>query len=118
MWIDGWRRDKEGPVFVPLTRSGRVAAERPLSAHQLWKIVRRRCAQSGLAPGVTTHDFRRYAVGQMLDRGVDLSTVARAIGHKRVETTIGYDRRPVERIRDAVELIDLPAVADLPERRE
>ena len=108
-WITGWRRHKAGPIFVPLTRSGRVAGERPLSAHQLWKVVRRRGLQAGLA-SVTPHDFRRYCVGQLLDHGVDLSTAAKVVGHRSVRTTQGYDRRPEERIRDATDLIELPAL--------
>lgn len=116
-WITIWRPSKEGPLFVPLTRGGRIAGERPLSAHQLWKMVKRRCAQAGLPATITPHDFRRYAVGQMLDHGIDLAIIKRAMGHKRIETTMGYDTRPTEQIRTAVEVIELPALAVTDRRR-
>jgi hypothetical protein len=39
--------------------------------------------------------------------------VARAVGHARVETTFRYDRRSQDRLREVVDSLNLPGLADL-----
>lgn len=104
-WIKLGRPKRQGPVFVPLTKSGRVTAERPLSAHQVWKILKARGCLAKVPARLSPHDLRHYAICQMIDAGVDLPTVKDAIGHRRIETTVGYDNRPTSRVRKAVNTI-------------
>ncbi len=105
-WI-GHRGRQEGPLFSPLTRACTPMSDRPLSAHQMWKIVRTYAHAAGLGD-VAPHDLRRFAVSSLLDLGYDLSLVSRIVGHKQVTTTVMYDRRPEERCREAVASLPLP----------
>lgn len=101
------RGDEPGPLFVPLSRTGRPLHGRgPLSNHQIWKIVRTRGAQAGI-PGLTPHDMRRFLISHLLPT-TDITLVARIVGHARISTTAKYDRRPQEQLRRAVATIDLP----------
>lgn len=95
---------------MPLSRTGRPLHEHgELSTHQARKI-RRGAADAGLT-GVALHDLRRFVISTMLDHGVDLALVARVVGHKKPETTTGYDRRPTQKLRDAVACLHLPRLA-------
>lgn len=109
-WLDV-RGRAPGPLFVPLSRTGRPLHERgELSTHQARRIVRRGAAAAGL-DGVALHDLRRFVISSMLDHGVDLALVARVVGHMKPETTAGYDRRPAQKLRDAVACLELPRLA-------
>lgn len=109
LWAE--TRGEHRYAFPPVTRSGRIVADRALSAHQFWKMFRSRCAQAGLPATVTTHDLRRYTVSQLLST-TDLPLVARVVGHQSPSTTAAYDRRPDELCRDAVNTLPLPAWED------
>lgn len=99
-------------VFPPVSRSGRVLADRHLGSHQLWKILKARSQSAGLAEPVTTHDLRRYTISHLLDTQ-DLVMVSRVVGHQSPATTARYDRRDQERCRQAVETLPLPSWAEL-----
>lgn len=89
-----------GPVFRPVDQWNHIG-ERALTARSLGRIVDKRRMAAGMDP-ITTHDFRRTLVGDMLDKGVDLATVQLTAGHASPVTTAGYDRRDGERVREAV----------------
>jgi integrase len=69
--------------------------------------VLKRGAEAGVKP-FSAHDFRRTFVGDLLDRGVDIVTVAKMAGHSDVKTTARYDRRPEETKRDAAGKLYFP----------
>jgi len=54
----------------------------------------------------TSHDLRRTYASVALDRGVDLATVQKVMGHADPRTTAGYDRRSVESEKKAARLVD------------
>jgi site-specific recombinase XerD len=78
-------------LFCRIKKGGAITDD-PLSTTTLDKILIKRAAQAGLSD-ISWHDFRRTAADNLLDSGVDISTVARIFGHSNVETTARYDRR-------------------------
>lgn len=103
------RGTERGPVFVPLSRTGRPLVDHGrLSTHQARKAITARAAQAGF-DGVALHDLRRFLISNLLDH-VDVTLVAKVVGHKNPATTAGYDRRPLARQRDAVATLDLPSL--------
>lgn len=104
-WI-GVRGHDPGPLFLPLSRTGRPMIERgALSTHQARKVIHSRAAEVGI-DGVALHDLRRFLISHLLER-VDVTLVASVVGHRNPATTAKYDRRPAERQRDAVATLDL-----------
>lgn len=95
-----------GPLFVPITRTGALQPRR-MSAQAVYDLLKRRGAAAGLAD-FSPHDFRRTFVGDLLERGVDLATVAELAGHATVETTRHYDRRPDQVRAEAVGRLHFP----------
>lgn len=77
-------------------------------------MVNKRRLQAGL-PRLSTHDFRRTFIGDLLDEGVDLSTVQQIVDHDSPVTTARYDRRPRRTRKAAVEKLAnrLPSPEDL-----
>lgn len=107
-WLE-IRGREPGPLFVPLSRTGRPMLHHgPLSYHQTWKIVRHRAAQAGLGV-VTPHDLRRFLITTLFANGYDLVLVCKIAGHVRPETTAAYDRRPAAAQREAIESLSLRA---------
>ena len=110
-WI-AVRGDAPGALFVPLASNGRPMVEHgTLSVHQARKIVRRIASEAGYGT-VTPHDFRRFVVSTLLERK-DIALVAGVVGHKKPTTTALYDRRPLQRQREAVESLVLPSLDSL-----
>lgn len=105
-WLD-YVGDASSALLPPLSRTGRPLGDDPMSAHQVWKIVKRRSEEAGLV-GVTPHDLRRFVVSSLLDSTRDLALVARVVGHSNPATTAGYDRRPDAASRAAVNTLQLP----------
>lgn len=100
-----------GPLFKPVHRSGAVQ-HRPMTDAAVRNAVVKRRRQAALPP-MTPHDFRRTFIGDLLDQGVDLSTVQQLVGHASPATTARYDRRPERLRRGAVDKLPFPALEDL-----
>lgn len=47
-------------------------------------------------------------IGDLLERGIDISRVKEMAGHASVDTTARYDRRPETERRKAVEVLHYP----------
>jgi len=91
-----------GPLFVATDRYGNLAgqagratggvAPKGITASAVYRVIARRAAAAGVAD-LSPHDFRRTFVGDLLEKGHDLSTVQRLAGHAAPTTTARYDRR-------------------------
>jgi site-specific recombinase XerD len=95
------RGDWPGPLFVGIRRGGHMSHER-LSDQAVRYILLRRCEQAGVPPA-SPHDLRRTFASDMLDAGVDISTVQQLMGHASPNTTAAYDRRGDATKRSAVQ---------------
>ncbi len=105
VWVAA-RGDRPGGLFLPVAQGGRIAGAR-LSSNAIYKVLRKRLDQAGVAT-LSPHDFRRTFVGDLLDAGIDLATVQRLAGHASPTTTARYDRRGEAAKRRAVEVLHFP----------
>ena len=101
-----WQAQNTGPLFVPVNKGGN-AGKRRMNAQSIYDMLKKRGRQAGVK-AFSPHDLRRTFVGDMLDRGVDIATVANIAGHASVDTTRRYDRRPEETKRKAAGKLHFP----------
>jgi integrase len=111
LWLEV-RGEEAGPLFPALRRGGHLGAAH-VSDFQFWKLLGQRCERAGIDAVIAPHDLRRWFVSSLLDARFDVFQVARAVGHARVETTFRYDRRSQDRLREVVDSLNLPGLADL-----
>jgi len=107
--LDDWlavRGDEAGPLFYPVRKGGQLQTRR-LTPQAVLTILNGRAAEAGVE-AVSPHDFRRSFVGDLLDAGADIATVAALAGHATIETTRRYDRRPAAVRRKAAALLHVP----------
>jgi site-specific recombinase XerD len=107
VWME-LRGGEEGPLFVPIHRSGRLRVRR-MREQSIYDILRRRAQAAGIPP-FSPHDLRRTFAGDLLDAGADISTVQQLLGHASVTTTQRYDRRGEATKRRAAALLHVPYV--------
>jgi site-specific recombinase XerD len=98
------RGDKAGALFLG---TGNRQRGRRLTTQAIYNLLTARAAAAGIKP-VSPHDMRRTFVGELLDRGADISTVQKLAGHASVTTTARYDRRGEQVKRKAAELLHVP----------
>lgn len=106
-WLDV-RGSEPGALLCPVRKGGTVEV-RPMTAQAAYAALSRRCEAAGLE-GVTPHDFRRTLISDMLDDGVDISTVSKIVGHSAITTTARYDRRDEHAGRRAINGRPVPYV--------
>lgn len=105
-WVDCLHADA-GPLFVPILKSGEVRLGSNLVSQSVYDMLKKRARQAGI-PEFSPHDLRRTFVGDMLDQGVDITTVANIAGHSSVETTRRYDRRAEAPKKNAATKLNYP----------
>jgi site-specific recombinase XerD len=98
--------DRPGGLFLAITRHRKIVGD-GMTSHAVYNVLAKRQAQAGV-PKLSPHDFRRTFVGDLLDAGVDLSTVQQLAGHASVTTTARDDRRGEAAKRRAVEVLHFP----------
>lgn len=103
-WLTA-RGPAPGALFVQIRKGGHLTMER-LSAQAVYHILRRRAEEADVAD-FSPHDLRRTFAGDLLDAGVDLSTVQKLMGHADANTTARYDRRGLRARWAAVEKLRL-----------
>jgi site-specific recombinase XerD len=126
-WLD-LRGKLPGPLFYPVNKSGKVVRSRKerltpaqksagrkaqwvearLTDQTIYHVINRRALEAGLVKKTTPHDLRRTFVSDLLEAGVDLSTVSKMAGHEDTNTTRRYDRRPDKVMQEAAEKLDVP----------
>lgn len=107
--LESWiiiRGHSAGPLFVPIRKNGSLVNRR-MTAQAVYNILKKRAAQAGVAD-FSPHDMRRTFISDLLDRGADIATVAKLAGHRNVQTTARYDRRPEKTKQKAAKLLHFP----------
>jgi site-specific recombinase XerD len=80
----------DDPVFVSLSRL-RSFGKR-LSPTSINEIVKARAKAAGITRRITAHSWRHTCTTVALQAGVPLHQVQRHLRHKKIETTLRYDR--------------------------
>jgi len=126
------RGNSPGPLFFAVNKSGKIVTQRRvkptsyekkqgiienqidarLTDQTIYNVIEKRAAQAGLLKKATPHDMRRTFVSDLLDVGVDLSTVSKMAGHEDTNTTRRYDRRSSRVMQDAAEKLNVPYPED------
>ncbi len=101
-WLDA-AGITEGPVFRPVSRSGRVRASKSatvadmtprLTTQTVADIVKRYTAAAGLdAETFGAHSLRAGYITSAAERGADLARIMDQSGHRDPRTVVGYIRR-------------------------
>ena len=104
-WIS-IRGNEPGPLFCPVTKTGRIII-RSMTSQAFYVMLQRRAAKANIND-FTPHDLRRSFVSNLLEAGADIATVAKMAGHSSIQTTVRYDRRPEETKRQAASLLHIP----------
>ncbi len=100
------RGDEPGAIFWGINKGGNIDTHQ-LNVKAINELYRKRARQAGLAP-TDFHDLRRTFISELLDRGVDVATVAKLAGHSDPRVTLRYDRRTMETRRRAVQTLHVP----------
>lgn len=106
-----YRGKPTSPVFTN-TMGGLV------NRQAITKVIQRAARRAGLDPaGLATHAGRRTVITALYaEGGLDLTDVARHVGHSNRSTTAGYVRslgqRPAATARHAAELLDPMMIAE------
>ncbi len=99
--LDIWRgvRDRRCPPGEPAlflgARGGRI------TAHAVWKMLRERSLQAGLATPVHPHMLRHSFASHVLQSSGDLRAVQELLGHANIATTQVYTRLDFQHLAQA-----------------
>jgi len=109
MLLERWllvRGGHDGAIFERIRRGDTHMVGEGISAQAIYDLLKSRGQDAGLRD-FSPHDLRRTTIGEMLDRGIDMSTVANIVGHSSTDTTKRYDRRGKRVLKDAAGKMDL-----------
>ncbi len=83
-----------GPLFRPISRSGRIRGEARLTDRSIAEVVKRYAAEVGLkADDFSGHSLRAGFVTSAAERDVELTRIMEVTRHRDVRTVTGYVRR-------------------------
>jgi integrase len=101
-WVE-IRGSEPGPLFFASAKSGdRLIPGQRMSGQSIYDAL------VGLGekvdiPDLSPHNCRRTFITDQLSRGIDVLTVAKMVGHKDPRTTMLYDRREEDAMREAAD---------------
>ena len=101
------RGSSPGHLFWSSRKGGNLIPDSKMTDQSVYGRIKW-CAKKAGVKALTPHDMRRSFVSDMLDAGVDISTVAAMAGHSSVATTQRYDRRGDEAKKRAAKALHLP----------
>ena len=81
--------------------------DRPMTAHGVRQMLKRRLKDAGLPEIITPHSFRVMVVTDLLGQNVPMEDVQYLAGHSNPRTTQIYDRRRRRVTRNIVERISV-----------
>lgn len=106
-WI-AKRGDGPGPLFLAINKADRFDPNGAAVSDKVIANMLVRMAKIAAVTDLSPHDLRRTGISDLLDRGVDLATVAGLAGHSDAATTAQYDRRGERAKVRAAELLRVP----------
>ncbi len=109
--LEAWlqiRGDAPGALFYGVNKGGRIHS-RAINSRAVHELFAKRGEQAGVKDA-GFHDLRRTFISDLLDKGVDVATVAKLAGHNDPATTLRYDRRKLESRREAIKSLHVPFV--------
>ena len=95
------------PLFRTSIRKTKTLSDRPMSAGDIGRMLKRRMKACGLPPRLSPHSFRVCVITNLLSQGVPLEDVQNLAGHADPRTTRLYDRRHKSITRNIVERISI-----------
>ena len=98
---------KAAPLFLAAEGGGLGLTDRPLTAHGVRRMLKRRLRCAGLPEIITPHSFRVMVVTDLLGQDVPMEDVQYLAGHSNPQTTQIYDRRRRRVTRNIVERISV-----------
>ena len=98
---------KAAPLFLAAERWGLGLTDRPMTAHGVRQMLKRRLHEAGLPEIITPHSFRVMVVTDLLGQNVPMEDVQYLAGHSNPRTTQIYDRRRRRVTRNIVERISV-----------
>jgi len=101
------RGDEPGALFWSGRRGGHLVRGQRITGQAIGDVLEKRASMAGIER-CTPHDLRRTFVSDLLDAGVDISTVANMAGHESIETTRRYDRRGEQAKKRAAKSLHVP----------
>lgn len=83
----------------------RLIVDKPITPRQISNIVSHYCGEISALENITPHDLRRTFATRLFEDGVDLNVVRKLMGHQSVNTTILYDMRGDETMRNVMKKV-------------
>jgi site-specific recombinase XerD len=83
--------DKKGPLFRTTYRRTRQLTESRMSQPDIWRMVRRRAKDAGIATPIGCHTFRATGITNHLCHGGTLEKAMCMANHESARTTGLYD---------------------------
>ena len=95
------------PLFRTARRKADSLSQRPMSAGDMSRMMKRRMKACGLPARLSPHSIRVAIITDLLTQGVPLEDVQHLAGHADPRTTRLYDRRHKSVTRNIVERISI-----------
>ncbi len=99
--------DSKGPLFRTAPRSGLELTRNPMQTVDVWRMIRRRLAPTGIRTKAGCHSFRGTGITLYLENKGTLEKAQQMAAHASPRTTKLYDRTNDQVTLDEVEKITL-----------